>query len=95
MKTSKCYLRKTNDMLKIMICTAGIFLFSTFNYLTLAQADKNVAPIVIKAVVVTMFEKGEATGDDAGELQRWVESEDIQETFDFPMGEFPLILDFR
>ena len=42
--------------------------------------------IAIKAVVVTMYEKGEALGDDAGELQQWVERSTIKETFDFPFG---------
>ena len=57
------------------------------------QAKENTfAPIEVKAVVVTMYEKGDAQGDDAGELQRWVERSKIKEVFDFPMGEFPLFL---
>ncbi|MEM9328771.1 MAG: purine nucleoside permease, partial [Bacteroidota bacterium] len=44
----------------------------------------------VKAVVVTMYEKGEPTGDDPGELQLWVERSDIKTRHDFPLGEFPI-----
>lgn len=37
-----------------------------------------------------MYEKGKATGDEAGEFQRWVEHADIAETYEFPLGEFPV-----
>jgi len=33
------------------------------------------APIPVKVVVVTMFERGEDTGDTPGEYQLWVERE--------------------
>ena len=69
-----------------------LLMFGAANYPAFAQGDRMRAPIEVKAVVVTMFERGAATGDEAGELQRWVENGDIQETFDFPMGEFPLFL---
>jgi len=69
-----------------------ILLLGTSNYSTFAQSNESSSPIEIKAVVVTMFERGEATGDDAGELQRWVERSTIEETFDFPIGEMPLFL---
>ena len=48
--------------------------------------------IEIKAVVATMFENGEPTGDDVGELQLWVERSKIKQEFDFPLGEYPLYL---
>lgn len=45
----------------------------------------------IKAVVVTHFEYGEATGDRPGELQFWVERLGL-DPVDFPLGEFDLYL---
>lgn len=49
-------------------------------------------PRAIRAVVVTMFESGEVTGDRPGELQFWVERWPLAERIDFPAGEFPLYL---
>ena len=49
----------------------------------LAQASK---PIEIKAVVITMFEAGEDTGDVPGEFQYWVEREHLSEVLPFPQG---------
>ncbi|WP_342804618.1 purine nucleoside permease [Alteromonas sp. M12] len=46
----------------------------------------------IKAVVVTMYESGEAMGDEAGELQLWLERGDFSEQLDFPLGEYDLYL---
>ncbi|MCF2949784.1 purine nucleoside permease [Paraglaciecola aquimarina] len=46
----------------------------------------------IKAVVVTMYEDGEAMGDDAGELQLWLERGKFTQKFDFPLGEYDLYL---
>ncbi len=37
-----------------------------------------------------MYEMGEVTGDRPGELQFWVEREDLSNIFDFPMGHTPL-----
>lgn len=47
-------------------------------------------PVPVKAVVVSMFENGDITGDDPGEFQLWVEREKLDRTFDFPAGEYPL-----
>jgi purine nucleoside permease len=49
-------------------------------------------PVEIKVVVAAMFEDGEARGDDAGELQFWVERSKIVKEYDFPLGEYPLFL---
>ncbi|MDB2606998.1 purine nucleoside permease [Zobellia sp.] len=68
------------------------FLFYMLPNLIISQSNAATAPIEVKVVVVTMFEKGEPKGDAAGELQRWVERENVKETFDFPIGEFPLFL---
>jgi purine nucleoside permease len=41
---------------------------------------------VIKAVVVTMFELGEDSGDRPGEFQLWVEREKLTQKLPFPQG---------
>ncbi len=40
----------------------------------------------IKVVVVTMFERGEDTGDAPGEFQLWVEREKLTQKIPFPQG---------
>lgn len=65
-------------LLLLMLVTAG------------ARAVES--PVPVKAVVVTMFENGAATGDRAGELQLWVERSTIAREFPFPLGEYPLFL---
>ena len=40
-----------------------------------AQAAPSAKPIEVKVVVITMFERGEDTGDAPGEYQLWVERE--------------------
>lgn len=44
------------------------------------------APIPIRVVVVTAFEIGKDTGDQAGELQLWVERLPLPRTLPFPQG---------
>ncbi len=44
------------------------------------------APLKIKAVVVTMFEIGEDTGDKPGEFQFWRERYGLSERFAFPQS---------
>ncbi len=51
----------------------------------LAQASP-AAPIRIKVVVVTMFERGEDTGDTPGEFQLWVEREHLDQVLPLPAG---------
>ena len=43
-------------------------------------------PIRIKVVVVTMFERGEDTGDTPGEFQFWVEREHLDRILPLPSG---------
>ena len=43
-------------------------------------------PIRVKVVVVTMFERGEDTGDVPGEFQLWVEREHLDQIFALPAG---------
>ncbi len=42
------------------------------------------APIPVKVVVVTMFEIGEDTGDQAAEFQLWKERRNLDTVFEFP-----------
>lgn len=44
------------------------------------------APIPVKVVIVTMFERGEDTGDAPGEFQFWVEREHLDRIIEFPEG---------
>ena len=51
-----------------------------------AQAAAPAPPIQIKVVVVTMFERGEDTGDTPGEFQLWVEREHLDQVVALPAG---------
>ena len=50
------------------------------------QSAETPHPIAVKVVVVTMFERGEDTGDVPGEFQLWVEREDLDQIIDLPAG---------
>ena len=50
------------------------------------QAQLQTAPIPIKVVVVTMFERGEDTGDTPGEFQLWVEREHLDRVIPLAAG---------
>ncbi|QNI36276.1 purine nucleoside permease [Edaphobacter albus] len=64
------------------------FLSALFLLLTSACVFAQVPakPIEIKAVVVTMFEVGDDTGDVPGEYQYWVEREHLDTVLPFPQG---------
>lgn len=49
--------------------------------LVLAVGVHAAKPIPVKVVVVTMFETGEDSGDDAGEFQRWNERQKLDTVF--------------
>jgi purine nucleoside permease len=51
-----------------------------------AQAPAPAGPIRVKVVVVTMFERGEDTGDTPGEFQLWVEREHLDQILPLPSG---------
>ncbi|MFZ3215919.1 MAG: purine nucleoside permease [Candidatus Acidiferrales bacterium] len=51
-----------------------------------ARTAATAAPLRIKAVVVTMFERGEDSGDAPGEYQLWVEREHLDEILPLPGG---------
>lgn len=61
----------------------GLALFSGAIF---SQTATSNVPIRIKVVVVTMFERGEDTGDTPGEFQLWVEREHLDQILPFPSG---------
>lgn len=50
------------------------------------QASTQPEPILIKVVVVTMFERGEDTGDTPGEFELWVEREHLDQILPLTAG---------
>ncbi len=70
------------------IASSVLALMLLLNLLKLspAQPPSGVAPIRVKVVVVTMFERGEDTGDTPGEFQLWVEREHLLEILPMPAG---------
>ena len=48
---------------------------------TIAGATK---PILVKVVVIAMFEVGNDTGDTPGELQYWVERDHLEHVYPMP-----------
>ncbi|UTW54597.1 purine nucleoside permease [Kordiimonas sp. SCSIO 12610] len=64
-----------------------------FSFSGLVAAPENLeAKIPIKVVVVTMFERGESTGDAPAEFQHWVERFPLTEELPFPLGDRELRL---
>jgi len=55
-----------------------------FSALAFAQASASPKAIPVKVVVVTMFERGEDTGDTPGEYQLWVEREHLDQIVPMP-----------
>src|SRR5271170_2631181 len=51
-----------------------------------AQSPTPASPIQVKVVVVTMFERGEDTGDAPGEYQLWVDREHLDQVIPLPAG---------
>jgi purine nucleoside permease len=49
-------------------------------------AHAKTRPIPVKVVVVAMFEVGEDTGDQPGELQYWVERDHLDRVYPLPAG---------
>jgi purine nucleoside permease len=64
----------------------ALMLLLNLSKLSAAQPSSGVAPIRVKVVVVTMFERGEDTGDTPGEFQLWVEREHLDEILPMPAG---------
>jgi purine nucleoside permease len=61
-------------------------LSALFSHVLPAQTAPPATPIRIKVVVVTMFERGEDTGDTPGEFQLWVEREHLDQILPLPAG---------
>lgn len=55
-----------------------------------AAAKHHDEKIAVKVVVAAMFERGDTTGDDPGEIQLWIERLKLTTEYDFPMGEAKL-----
>src|SRR5579864_855031 len=60
----------------------SVFLTSS----VLAQSATAAQPIRVKVVVVTMFERGEDTGDVPSEFQFWVERKHLDQVYELPAG---------
>jgi purine nucleoside permease len=61
-----------------------LFALTVFAAGVRAQTAVQSEPIRVKVVVVTMFERGEDTGDTPGEFQFWVEREHLDQVFGVP-----------
>jgi purine nucleoside permease len=71
------FIKRFSGMLPVLaICVINLF----------AQNAGASKPIRIKVVVVTMFERGEDTGDIPGEYQLWVEREHLNQIIEMPAG---------
>ncbi|MGC1416528.1 MAG: purine nucleoside permease, partial [Candidatus Acidiferrum sp.] len=62
----------------------GLAVHGVCSSVLFAQGAPAAKPILIKVVVVTMFERGEDTGDTPGEYQLWVEREHLDQIIDEP-----------
>src|SRR6202167_3305893 len=74
-------------MLKLALRFVVVLLLLVFSAeFSLAQSAAPRLPIRVKVVVVTMFERGEDTGDAPGEFQLWVEREHLDQILPLPSG---------
>src|SRR4051812_10079842 len=55
-------------------------------FLAAPSAASKPRPIPVKVVVVAMFEVGNDTGDQPGELQYWVERDHLDHVYSLPSG---------
>ena len=63
-------------------CLAGLMGLAAFASVAFAKTR----PIPVKVVVVAMFEIGQDTGDQPGELQYWVERDHLDKVYPLPAG---------
>ncbi len=63
-----------------------VFLVCSLLALFAGQCSAKPRPIPVKVVVVAMFEVGEDTGDQPGELQYWVERDHLDRVYPLPAG---------
>jgi|SRR3984957_4719589 len=66
--------------------TSGLVAYFILCGSVYAQVAASPSPIRVKVVVVTMFERGEDTGDTPGEYQLWVEREHLDRVLPLPAG---------
>jgi purine nucleoside permease len=64
----------------------SLFLALLLDLVAAGAAHAKPRPIFVKVVVVTMFEVGEDTGDQPGELQYWVERDHLDRVYPLPAG---------
>ncbi|MBO1255737.1 purine nucleoside permease [Alteromonas sp. 5E99-2] len=80
-------------MFRLKNTKKALFAFSCLFALSSQNAQSaDIETIPVKTVVVTMYEDGEARGDNAGELQLWLERGDFSTQLDFPLGEYDLYM---
>jgi purine nucleoside permease len=74
-------------MSRVVAYICGSFLVCGLSaYALAAQTAPPANPIQVKVVVVTMFERGEDTGDAPGEYQLWVEREHLDQVLPLAAG---------
>ncbi len=73
-------------MIAIATLLTQLLVFALVAGSLLAQSAPMPQPIRVKVVVVTMFERGEDTGDAPGEFQLWVEREHLDKVYENPAG---------
>lgn len=64
----------------------GSFLVCSLVICTASASAAKPRPIPVKVVVVAMFELGNDTGDQPGELQYWVERDHLDQVYPLPAG---------
>ena len=74
---------------KNLLTALLIMTFSSFISTANTEIVKN-DKIPVKVVIVTMFENGEIQGDRPGEYQFWIERNELDKTFSFPLGEYDI-----
>ncbi len=75
------------------LSVAWLLISAGFGSVAWSETDPQVSsdkPLLIKAVVVTMFEHGAPTGDRPGEMQLWVERYPFSQSLPFDGGVRPL-----
>ncbi len=65
---------------------SGFIFFCVFRACYVRSLRHRVRRFRVKVVVVTMFERGEDTGDTPGEFQLWVEREHLDQILPLPSG---------
>ncbi len=68
----------------------ALCLITAAGFAAAAQPANAQAPMPVKVVIAAMFENGNTTGDDPGELQFWVERLKLDQEIEFPLGERPI-----